>query len=586
MKKKLIFLSLVFILAFTLRFLGQPRFPSCLHRDEAQFAYNAYSILQTGRDEWGEFLPLHFKFNGEYHVPAVFYLTSLAIFFLGPLDMSVRVPAIILGSLIPILGYLLTKLWFKNEKLSLALALLLTINPWQIVHARASGQISIIALFFGLLGFYWLFRFLANKLISNFVLAIFSFMVAYFSYIASRLDIPILLAAFLLFFHKKLPLKKITFPIILLTILLPFMLVFFYPKRFVATSVFAKHFFPEDPKRQEYVLNFYNTNKISFFTTQSRAVFFESLDNYFDYLNPYYIFRNLGEPDRNNINEIGSLYLIEIISLLIGLYALASLKNRQLKFFLIAWLVLTPIVGAVTYNEPDRPDTARTVYLYFGLSLVSAYGLVFLLDNFKKKIRPFALSAIIVAFLANGVFFARQLVIYSEPKLSAVRSCGYKELFTLTEKIKKDYDTVLVGTVYDYPYIEYLWYTLYPPEKYHEFIRKQPDNIPVFIHTEDKSDWRLEEYVYTHDSCPTVQEDKTLIVGNFDNCKDKKWIKIFKDQLSDRLLFQLPDEEMIFKYIASIPRVDGRSAFDLYTYEPDLVIKPADEVKTKFMEID
>jgi len=206
-----LFLAAVFVVSLLLRLVGQPNYPDCLHRDEVQFGYNAYSLLETGRDEWGELLPLHFKFNGEYHVPSVFYLIALAMAFVGPTDTAIRLPAIVLGALIPILGFFFAKELTGNKKIGYFIAVLLAINPWQIINARGSGEISIISQFFGLLGFYFLFLYLKRHSFRQLFIACLSFIVAYFSYIASRLDIPLLLGAFLLIFYRKMPSQRLRF---------------------------------------------------------------------------------------------------------------------------------------------------------------------------------------------------------------------------------------------------------------------------------------------------------------------------------------------------------------------------------------
>ena len=51
--KKHLPIILIIILASVLRLYGISRFPAGLNADEASLGYNAYSLLQTGRDEHG-----------------------------------------------------------------------------------------------------------------------------------------------------------------------------------------------------------------------------------------------------------------------------------------------------------------------------------------------------------------------------------------------------------------------------------------------------------------------------------------------------------------------------------------------------
>ena len=61
MRKIKILLVIIFIIGILLRFYRLGDVPFGFHRDEAFLGYNAYSILQTGADMSGNFLPLHLK---------------------------------------------------------------------------------------------------------------------------------------------------------------------------------------------------------------------------------------------------------------------------------------------------------------------------------------------------------------------------------------------------------------------------------------------------------------------------------------------------------------------------------------------
>ncbi|OGD63397.1 hypothetical protein A2160_02885 [Candidatus Beckwithbacteria bacterium RBG_13_42_9] len=574
-RKEILFLLLILGFSFFLRLADQPNFPACLHRDEVQFGYNAYSLLKTGRDEWGQFLPTHFRYNGEYHVPVVFYLIASVMFFTGPTDLSIRLPAIIIGSLIPILAYLLIKEIFKDKKLALIFALLLSFNPWEVINARASGEISIISLFLGILGFYLLSVFIRNKHKLVFFLAVTSLVLAYLSYIASRLNVPIMLIIFLVIFFKEIPFKKLILPILGLVICLPFLLVALYPQRFVTTSIVAAKFFPDDVNQRKEAIIGYKTNKVKFILNRGREFFFEFVDNYFDYLSPHYIFREMGEPDRTNIFQSGSLYLVEIITVIFGIYALLRSKNKKGRNLIILWFFAAPIVGALTFNYPDKPNSARTVYFYFILSFLSAYGVYFLLNfSHRQLLRKVILMTLISAFLVNGFFIYKQVRFYTNQRLAPVRDCGYPEVFQLTESLKSQFPIVYFGTVYEYPYIHYLWQTKYSPEKYHEFLRNNPSgNDVVLLNSPNKHDWQLENYVFKHRSCLVDRDENVLMVAKFTDCKDRYQIKVMKDFKTNRLLFLLPPvpeykqlDKIVYQEMGEIKRTDGSTVFNLYTY--------------------
>lgn len=68
-----IILFLIIGLALFLRLYKLTLIPPSLNWDETSIAYNTYSILNIGKDEWGQFLPLHFKSCGEYKQPVQIY---------------------------------------------------------------------------------------------------------------------------------------------------------------------------------------------------------------------------------------------------------------------------------------------------------------------------------------------------------------------------------------------------------------------------------------------------------------------------------------------------------------------------------
>ena len=64
MTKEKLILIITILAAFFIRFYNY-NYPPLLW-DEAALGYNAYSILKTGRDEYGQYFPLIFKSFGDY----------------------------------------------------------------------------------------------------------------------------------------------------------------------------------------------------------------------------------------------------------------------------------------------------------------------------------------------------------------------------------------------------------------------------------------------------------------------------------------------------------------------------------------
>ena len=106
------------------------KIPASVYWDEASIGYNAYSVLQTGRDEWGEFIPLHFRAFGEFKLPVYIYSVVFTESIFGLTPFAVRLPSVIYG-LLSVIGLYLVVLKLTNKKLlSLLSSFLFSISPW------------------------------------------------------------------------------------------------------------------------------------------------------------------------------------------------------------------------------------------------------------------------------------------------------------------------------------------------------------------------------------------------------------------------------------------------------------------------
>src|SRR3989344_1369248 len=97
--KRFFFLAIIFLFALALRTVNLGDHPSGLTWDEAGLGYNAYSILKTGRDEFGTFLPIVFKSFGDYKPGIYVYLTVPSVAIFGLTEFAVRFPSALFGAL-------------------------------------------------------------------------------------------------------------------------------------------------------------------------------------------------------------------------------------------------------------------------------------------------------------------------------------------------------------------------------------------------------------------------------------------------------------------------------------------------------
>src|SRR3989304_8681256 len=99
MSKRIILIGLIILLAGFLRLYNLASLPPSLEWDEVATGYDAYSILKTGRDQYGNCLPLTFRSLDDYKPPLYTYLTAISIWIWGWNDFAVRFTGAFLGTL-------------------------------------------------------------------------------------------------------------------------------------------------------------------------------------------------------------------------------------------------------------------------------------------------------------------------------------------------------------------------------------------------------------------------------------------------------------------------------------------------------
>ncbi|NMD00091.1 MAG: phospholipid carrier-dependent glycosyltransferase, partial [Bacteroidales bacterium] len=163
--KKYWFIVVVFVIATLLRFWKLDTYPA-LNADEASNAYDAYSLIQTGKDQHGNSWPINFQSFNDYKPGLYVYLDIPFVKFMGLTPLAARMPGAIAGVLSVLFIYLLVREIFKDERdvdlLSGLSAVFLTISPWHIHFSRGGWEVNV-ATFLILGGLYFLVRFKNSK---------------------------------------------------------------------------------------------------------------------------------------------------------------------------------------------------------------------------------------------------------------------------------------------------------------------------------------------------------------------------------------------------------------------------------------
>ena len=182
----IILLALFLLISLVFHLYKINQVPPCLNADEAAHGYNAYSILKTGRDEYGNFLPLRFRSFEDYKLPLYVYLSVPFIKIFGLNDFSIRFLNLIIGILLVPLMYLVVKEIFNDQKIALIASFLTSVSPWIYILSRHAHEGALCA-FFTLLSIYFLIKFNKKLRFFDFLLTNASLLLAIFSYHTGRI---------------------------------------------------------------------------------------------------------------------------------------------------------------------------------------------------------------------------------------------------------------------------------------------------------------------------------------------------------------------------------------------------------------
>lgn len=225
-------LLVILLISAFIRFYHLGQVPPGLFMDEASNGYNAYSILKTGKDEYGNFLPLTIKAFGDYNPALSTYLLIPSIAVFGLTNFAVRFPSAFFGTLTVLLTYFLAKelfgedtvnytFKFKKTKIRISLAIIATlfmaIIPWHIQFSRYDHEANFL-IFFSALGIWTLLK--SKKSLLYLLASAFSFGLAFNTYHSAKVWVPLLVLS-LAFWYKKDLLKygiKIFYPLLILFI--------------------------------------------------------------------------------------------------------------------------------------------------------------------------------------------------------------------------------------------------------------------------------------------------------------------------------------------------------------------------------
>ncbi|MEK7550232.1 MAG: glycosyltransferase family 39 protein [Patescibacteria group bacterium] len=450
----------VIFLAFWLRFYKITQNPPSLNWDEVSIGYNAYSILKTGKDEWGETFPTHFRSYGEYKLPAQIYFSIPGIAIFGLNELGVRITPVVYGTLTVLIVYFLASLLFKNRYIGLISAFLLAISPWHIHLTRASFESSF-SLFWISLG--------ALLLIKGFekpkwwILSVLPFAISIYTYNSARIFTLIFLITVFFVYRKNIlkDLKIFLFCILFFVITLIPLLMFFMSGE--ATARLKLVSISDDPGftlrinevrgnlKLPQPLPRLVHNKVTHFT-------YVFTKNYLAHFTPSFLFINGAGHKQHHVQNVGQFYLFQAPFILIGFYFLLREKQKY-RWVLVSWILLAFIPVSITGDS--IPHALRTLLAVVPYEIICAYGIYRVCKN---KPLIFAVTAIVITFSMKS-YLNNYYNVY--PKLySRDWQYGYKQVVEFIKDRYSEYDLIVFSRHYGEPHMFTLFFMRWDPGQF------------------------------------------------------------------------------------------------------------------------
>lgn len=452
--------------------------------------YNAYSVIQTGKDVYGKSFPLFFQALDDYKPGLVFYTSMPAILIFGLNDFAVRFSPFIIGFLSLGLIFILAKLLYPKSRLIPYVSItLFAFAPWHIALSRA--MVWYIELLFLYLLFLICFFFCQKKYINYLpkttllMLSSIFLSLTLYVYYAAIIYLPLMLLVNVYlargFVRENLKIFLVATSIF---IILSLPAISHYSKKESRTRLNVISILTADvtlpTSIQEIKQDKQAEHPVISQIMHNRRIIYTSafLDNYFDYFRLDYLFVNSNNIRYFYINNVGLFYLIELPFVLYGLYILVKRRDAP-DLLILALLVIGPVPAALTLGSPLPHRALLTI---FSLQLISTIGVTTFLSKMPKKLnlnfqvfkltatRYMLISCLITIYAASTYFFLHQYFIHSPKEFTSENDNGawfstVRDILPKINQEKTKYDRIIFTWAQPklVPPIYYLFYNKIDP---------------------------------------------------------------------------------------------------------------------------
>lgn len=484
-------LVLIIATASLLRLIALGDVPYGFANDEVSYIYSGFSIAQTnGYDVAGKFLPLSVNLDSSLS-PVPVYFVALFVKLLGLGAFVVRLPFALLGIGSVILTYYLSKMLFKNELIAIFAGLVMSFSSWHILVTRGVWDV-IPAQFFLLLG---ICLFVKKVEKGSVLWSLIPFIIAFYSYHATKVFYIFLIGLLLVFFGKTLWKRRAEFVLFLagsILVIFSFILVLSSQSVTRQTEFVVNN--PAVLRDAEKNVNFnrrFSDAPFLLRIIESNKVEFIAQKVINTYLGAFSVQHLFSVGDINPIVGYGAffrgvLYIIDLPFLLLGLFIIVKTafekttdrKHSRNLFFTLGLLLISPLPSAVAAGTTY---VIRSFMMVPFLSIVIGFGIWFFTIKILKKsisMQYVLFSAVLILYCVVLFRFFYQYSFQFNTYGGEFWNRSSRILSEYISKNQAKFDSVIIGEATDKLLLQFAFFnSVDPAEMQKAWIEKWPAKI-------------------------------------------------------------------------------------------------------------
>jgi 4-amino-4-deoxy-L-arabinose transferase-like glycosyltransferase len=436
-------------LAAGLRFAALEQVPPALNVDEAVNGYEAYSLLKTGRDEWGNAWPVTIRAFNDYRRPAIVYTAIPFVAMFGLTTFAIRATAAAWGLLAVLFTYRLACDMFGRRAGILA-GFMLAISPWHLSFSR-SGREAAVAIFTILLGVWCVWRWFQSRRRAWLLGAGLAFGLSLYTYNITQAFTPLMLVACGLLFGRELwRERRAAVLTLLLCVLVAVPLVYALASNPLARNRLntVTAFRPGEPLLQS-------------LRTVARQ--------WLGHFSPDYLFIHGDAHKVLHAPGSGQLYAIDALLLPLGVLGVLGVKRkRRAGTLLLVWITLGALPAALTIQEVGTAHSLRGMLGIPAFAVLAVQGVATVWE--WRRVRPRA-RAVLLGILAillvwNSTTVLRRYFVTYPVQAARAYEYGIKEALEYVTAHEDEYDTIVLTDWISQPHIFALFFQRYDPRRF------------------------------------------------------------------------------------------------------------------------